>query len=382
MWKILTLIAIAGLVAAGPVTAGKNAGGALVVHCYDQPIFSGFQPCVDFDDPGNCMDARTQSNRPETEREVVWLLAAFHDLADPGVRVIYFGLEHNLPPGSITDWGLCGPGGSIEVPDGGWPHEPETAGNSIGFSESITGDLLFPFYWFYAYGFEDAYLGTGINPTGGYAAFVSDDDPGVLDEIHRFGTVRWYEPGENECPVAGGFGACCFDTGECRLILDLDCWDLGGHFLGAEIDCDPNPCPYDPGACCFADGHCEVLSEYDCGAFNGSWLGSEASCDPNPCEQPLQACCLEGGECSDLTDIACVDAGGTPQGLGTSCAVVFCKAPAVGACCLPNAECIVLIETDCGDVGGIWYETTTCNPNPCVVPTVTTSWGRMKELFR
>ena len=78
----------------------------------------------------------------------------------------------------------------------------------MAFGSPIVGDTFFPFYKLGVYGFDGAYLGTSINPTGGYAAFVDDSNPPVLDECHRFGQVRWYRPGWNECPGGGESAAC------------------------------------------------------------------------------------------------------------------------------------------------------------------------------
>jgi len=191
----------------GPAQAGKNAGGALIVHTNDEVTFTttGDYCGVDFDDPGTCENALTRTDKDENTSAVIWFLAAFPDTANPAVTVIYFGIDHNLPQGQgyIPNWGYCGPAGSLEVPDGGWPDDP-SAGNSLAFGSPVTGDTLFPFYWFAAYGFEGAYLGTAINPTGVYAAFVDDSVPGVQDGVTKFGTVRWYAVGANECPSQAG----------------------------------------------------------------------------------------------------------------------------------------------------------------------------------
>jgi hypothetical protein len=104
------------------------------------------------------------------------------------------------------------------------------------------------------------------------------------------------------------------------------------------------PCPPDvaDGACCFADGSCAVISRDACGADGGEFLGDGTSCDPNPCIQPATGACCVGEVCSVRTEEECVGAQGQYQG-----------------------------------------DDTGCDPNPCIiVPTVETSWGTLKGIYR
>jgi hypothetical protein len=105
----------------------------------------------------------------------------------------------NLDPGVSLQ--VCGPAGSQQIPDTGWPYEGR--GNTVAFSSPIEGNHLFPFYVFKIDGGTDSsYFSTGINPTGRYAAFIDDGFPPLTDEVTRFGTIRWYEDGANGCPAA------------------------------------------------------------------------------------------------------------------------------------------------------------------------------------
>lgn len=251
--RTLTLL-IVSLLFLFPVStnAGKNAGGALIVHtqnlsqlpsyCWD---FT-FEPCEDteecFPELESCDVAATDAVGDQFFGSIIWFYAAFPENADPSVTVVYFGVEHNLAPGFLAGWGYCGPPGSLEIPDTGWPEDPN-AGNSLAFGEPVTGESLIRAYWFIAYGDTGQFLGSAVNPTGGYAAFVSDDNPGVLDEIDRFGQVLWNEPGYNECPEPLVPGACCFADGACELLNENECGDAGGHeWQGEGTVCDPNPC--------------------------------------------------------------------------------------------------------------------------------------------
>jgi predicted outer membrane repeat protein len=52
-------------------------------------------------------------------------------------------------------------------------------------------------------------------------------------------------------------------------------------------------------------------------------------------------------------------------------------------CCVEET-CLLLEDyTECTDAGGEWLANeTSCDPNPCVIPTVSTSWGTIKALYR
>jgi hypothetical protein len=223
--------------------AGRNAGGALIVHTDNITVWYGFPDYCeeDYDDPGTCENAETESTIDGNfDFAIVWILAAFPPDSDPGVSVVYFGIEHNLPFGFFAAATYCGPEGSLEIPDTGWPNDWETAGNSVAFGSPIAGQQLFMFYYFGAWGVPGNYLGTGINPTGGYAGFVSDDNPGELDEITRFGQLRWFEPGFNECPQLEH--VCCIN-GECFLITEEECMAQQGTWFPDEDTCEGFQCP-------------------------------------------------------------------------------------------------------------------------------------------
>lgn len=192
--KMLLLFTCLLTLICSPALAGKNAGGAMVVHTgHEDLIFTDFNYdfCQDFEDyaPTTCEELSHESTFVDAVGllgAMIWYVAAFHPDTSPGVTVIYFGHDHNFSTGFIGGWGFCGPANTLEIPDGGWPDDPN-AGNSIAFGSPVAGDHLFPFYWLGCYGDTGNYIGTTINPTGGYAGFVSDDNPGVLDEITRFG---------------------------------------------------------------------------------------------------------------------------------------------------------------------------------------------------
>ena len=201
MTKLICVFVFSMLVATAAM-GGKNANGSLVVHTDD--AYAWTDDICDYADswvPDNCeaLNTRTDKYHHDLPPVLIWFVAAFCEESDPAVTVVYFGVDHNIPPLHHERWGFCGPPGSLEIPDPGWPEFP-IAGNSVAFGAPIAGDILFPFYYFSFYGYFDSHYCSAINPTGGYAAYVDDNVPPLMDEITRFGCVEWLEEGYNECP--------------------------------------------------------------------------------------------------------------------------------------------------------------------------------------
>jgi hypothetical protein len=54
-----------------------------------------------------------------------------------------------------------------------------------------------------------------------------------------------------------------------------------------------------------------------------------------------------------------------------------------GACCFGSGDCQVLWPSQCSDQGGQYQgDGTPCDPNPCFVPTQSTTWGKIKGSYR
>jgi hypothetical protein len=351
MRKFLLALGILALLCS-PAMAGKNSNGALVVHTNDANSYTS-NICNRFetvDNPGSCENAGTQTNKDENTPALIWCLAAFAQSANPGVTVIYFGLNHNLPPlqGYFANFGPCGPAGTIEIPDANWP---DMNGNSVAFGAPILGDRFFPYYYLNAFGFAGAFVGTGINPTGGYAAFVDDSNPPVQDNIFKFGTVRWGTLGANDCPIDVPVeGACCFPDGSCIVTPPTQC---SGAYQGDGTVCDPiNPCEQ-PQACCFEDEHCEMLLADICVARGGDPKGDGVVCSPDLCliSEP-GACCYDNGSCDFITVEECTANGGHFTAEGVTCADANCPQPETEACCFQDGHCEDLVADDCTAQGG------------------------------
>jgi hypothetical protein len=369
MRKFLLVLGIAALICS-PALAGKNQGGAMVVHTDDAYSWTS-GVCTFFDQwvTVPCEELGTRTDKDDATPALIWFIAAFPDYASPGVSVVYFGNDHPLPAYYHNRYGLCGPSGSLELPDGGWPDNPSGAGNSVAMGTPIVGDHLFAFYFFDVWGYADVYYCTAPNPLGGYAAYVDDSSPPVEDPIDLFGCVRWYAEGYNDCPGGPIPGACCFDDGHCELWMGVDeCYAAGGYlYLGDGVPCDPNPCPQ-IGACCYEDGSCVPgFFEQDCYADGGIlWIEGD-DCDPNDCPQPPEACCFPDGHCEFVPPNQC---GGVPWGYGTTCEPENPCPPPLGACCFEDGSCVPGYEEDVcyADGGIVWLIDDDCDPNNCPPP--------------
>lgn len=316
-----------------PAFAGKNGGGSLIVHTNDAFSYTS-SVCALFagQEPASCEAANTRSDKDTSTPAHIWIIAAFDPTATPGVAVVYFGLDHNLPTaqGYFENFSFCGPAGTIEVPDAGWP---DTGGNSVAFGAPVTGDNLFAVYYVNAYKADaTSFVGTGINPTGGYAAFIDDSNPPFQDDITNFGVVRWGQAGSNECPTAPLQGACCMqEDATCVLMYEGDCASALGVFQGDGSTCD-SPC----GPCCY-------WAEQDQQWFRRCVITTEADCTTGPWNAHAEV---------------------------TACGPIDADFGKPGKICTTDPE----------QAGERWY----CqDPRiDCETATQPTSWGQLKSLYR
>lgn len=355
------------LFAVAPVTAGPNSNGAIIVHTNDAYSYLSTSICsTSLGLPPTCADAITRTEK--ANGAVVWFLASFLAEASPSVAGIYFGVSFdaaNLDPG--TRHGICGPPGSVAIPDAGWPGNG--AGNSVAFGTPRTGSTLFPFYYFEVdefSGLPGPYLCSAINPLGGYAAFFDDALPPAQDDVARFGCVKWYQDGGNSCPESQPIGACCDIWGLCTMTAEASC-QAPRIWHSDWTACLPNPCPNAPGACCDpVTGACIILVHENClppRTWHDDWL----SCEPNPCPNAIGACCdLSTGGCVISTHPDCPSPG-VWHDEWTSCLPNHCPQP-VAACCIPNGACTLTSSEGCLPPG-IWHGSwLACAPNPCPPP--------------
>lgn len=193
--RSLGLVLLSTIALALTALAGPNEGGALIVHTDDSIDFTDGNYCTDYSAqlPTSCDEASTRTDKSSTELAVVWFLAAFHESASPSVMGVEFGVDHNLPAHYIATHQHCG---AVDLPQGDWP---VTGGTAMAYASPKT-DLIFPIYYFVIWGDPGHYLGSGIHQEIEHAAFYDDADPSNVDYITRFGTVRCYADGVNECP--------------------------------------------------------------------------------------------------------------------------------------------------------------------------------------
>lgn len=369
----------------GAASAGKNDGGAMIVHTDDAIVWTATQPdyCDDYATvaPADCESANTRSGVDRQHAgTVVWFLAAFHLEAEPAVNSIQFGIDHSFPALYLPAWGACGIGEIVEEANTGWPHEPDGAGCTITYAPPIAGEPLFAFYWLAAYGTIGDFLGTGIHPALGYASFLSDDEPAIEDQVTRFGVVRWFAPGENSCPEPPRRGACCLPDGSCLELFEHECQAMPyrGIHSGAGSTCD-EAC----GACCYWRQDFDVITRrcvvttYDDCMDEESW----------------NAILLEVPQ-GDPPELVFVGAEWGPPGWTCTHDPEFgdteryCQDPrdswtdAPRACCV-GEQCFVVTPWVCGHMGGISLPDPTCEGVPCPPdPVEATSWGKIRTGFR
>lgn len=203
----LLMVLVLILCCVGSAEAGKNEGGALIVHTNDAMGWRDPWGQCDFWDewnPGTCEEANPQTDKEGFFHSLIWFIAALPEESNPAATACCFGLDHNLPAdyNHFGAWIYCGPVGTYESAGSDWPLDAATAANCVYFGSPIGGNRFFPVYYFIVTGgdVEGAYFGSAVNPDYGTAFFLDDSAPHVEDEIRKFGQVRWGEPGYNECP--------------------------------------------------------------------------------------------------------------------------------------------------------------------------------------
>ena len=180
--------------------------------------------------------------------------------------------------------------------------------------------------------------------------------------------------------VSGGGGACCVDF-VCKSIDQSDCYDLGGFYFGAEIECSTDPCktsvhslglesqPFileafvahvhkgklsEVGACCINGSVCIDISEDTCIAlYGGHFAGIGEHCDgddgiPGTADDACGeqgACCVPNGGCIFVNETACQLLEGEFMGLAVECEDTTCT----GACCLDGTDPLGNNESNCQD---------------------------------
>lgn len=180
-------------------------------------------------------------------------------------------------------------------------------------------------------------------PASGEGTAVTWDvaQTNLLNDVYWVATYSYYAAPQSLClvehPTQGG------NFGDDSVPPELDAIVAFGCF-GFNTPGEA-PCPPDQGvmgACCFQDGSCVMAQgEQDCIDQGGDYQGDGTFCDPNPCPPP----------------------------------------PVTGACCV-GEECTITTEADCpGEYQG---DDTVCDPNPCIepVPTIESSWGQIKSIYR
>jgi len=356
------------LLSASVAAAGTNAGGVIVVHATDITYTTdntdyagqswiwcgqdgppdGTVLCPPYDpwegaDPCVVTAANPTSTRPAGVAQVWYVLAAFPPESCPHLKSTAFRIDYTESRLAVVASGYDEENVfmlELEDPEDGSPWPSPGSEGAWAWSSPLawqSTSRLRELCWFAGY----AYAGSGdcifevipaSNPSN--RVFCNYWDPIVCDPIQGYGTLGFLgTPGHNPAPVRTY--ACCFGLA-CQVHLPADCAALGGDVL-ADYYCDPNPCLGTWGACCGPGGDCTFTLENDCDT--GIFLPHE------PC---------------------------VPY-------------PGPAACCFADGSCLLLLWEICHQDGGEWLlEQSSCDPNPCPIPSPTerTSWGRIKSRYR
>lgn len=99
-------------------------------------------------------------------------------------------------------------------------------------------------------------------------------------------------------------------------------------------------------------------------------------CDPRACYP------TEDGDYSLRADSPCLPEG-NPCHVRIGALDLGCPAPASGACCLPSGGCNVYSPETCAALEGRYMgNSVPCDPDPCITPVESSSWGQIKSRFR
>lgn len=351
MKKVLMVLALLGFVAAS-AQAEDLTGGLFLAHNPPEIVYSFDAPgagwCAEYltyqiNDLGQVVPNHVGDFTVGYELGLFYVLAAWNE--GPKVwRGVQFGLgDYDGSKFTIIDPLPCYPGAGLEIPGDGWPGP--LAGTALVVTDASWDGNYLPIYFFggymYYYG-DPTDIPLTPHPDDGFGGFASDDVPPVEYEAHDYGVFSIM--GEGFVPEFPGdpTGACCFGEDCVPDMLEVDCIEDGGEWVGAYTVCDPNPCLM-PRACCFPTGDCLELFEDECMDMGGDWYADEMRCEPNPCPQPT-ACCV-----------------------GHDCYIVYSE-----------MECIE-------EIGGIWVpDSPTCEEDTCdpYTPAEDTSWGTIKNMYR
>lgn len=289
-WRSMCLpMIVVGLFGAlpvvGPVYAGPNAGGTLIIH--DTGLLGSVGPEGPVFTPlAECAVADTEA---AVGVECTWVVyAAFPAEGSPRFKGLTF--QERFDPGSliITGGGMMDPPAAHVVVLGGWPTTDEGV-IWVTFDPAQTTKLV-PICWFSG---EAAVSGTTFrvsdNP-GASPVFRDDSSPPEEDPVLGFGTLGFGVAGSNRCP--GGLGFCCRCDGACSISTEAECAALlGGDWWTADYSCEPNMClvvSTDDGACCLPDATCRIETPCGCRLARGVYKGDFTPCSPTPCITPVR----------------------------------------------------------------------------------------------
>lgn len=196
-------LACAALLASvGPVLAGPNANGILLLHETEGIVFTDDGDYCGLTSLPGCRDADLSVEG--SDPAVFHVLALFPEGSAPRVRAASFGLEYDPSRLTLLAGGHCA---DFEIATAGWPGPGE--GTAVAWVVAQTAPVL-EVYWLAGYASDVTLLALSGHPTQG-ASFGDDSIPSVLDPIGALGALGFGRNGYAPCPGAA-------DPEECTVM--------------------------------------------------------------------------------------------------------------------------------------------------------------------
>lgn len=189
MWMVLLLLP-------GPVLAGPNENGVLILHAKPSLVFTvDHGSYCGLSELTRCEDAVVRVDGASTF--LFYVFAAFPLENEPCLWGLTFGVEYDEAVLTVVGFGSCG---NYELSDDDWPSSGE--GTAVIRDENQT-EHLSEVYWFAAYAeyyAEPASFVLGPHPTQGGNFVENCTVIGELDDITAYGRLGFNMDGDAPCP--------------------------------------------------------------------------------------------------------------------------------------------------------------------------------------
>lgn len=215
-----------------------------VFICHHDPSITYSQPpegwCAHYQEGYRIESCAEQNPAIESDGPLVWfLLSAFAGERRWCGTEFGFG-DYDAQIFAFTEWGACAPDRHLEIPTAGWPGSHE--GTAVVATEEPWHGNFEPIYYFvgYPYGDEPGQIPVDVDPATGFGGWGNCVIPLTTYAASCFPAMGIWTEGVVCCPDTSRH-VCCILI-ECHLMLEEECYQLGGEWHPEWDACDPNPC--------------------------------------------------------------------------------------------------------------------------------------------